>query len=209
MLKEDELDPDFTELPNIDKSINEEQLPKIKGRAINSFQQNVNGRNPGRAINSFQSNTNPRRAINSILSENPRLLDIMETEQANFDFTLPFHNYEGPGTKFVTNLYNKLEPVNNTDKLAMKHDLQYTLDPSQLGQLKADLDAIISGFGTPLSSFPDVLSRIALELGLTAKTMLTPSPIYQIYKQLVSVKQPTDMDKMLILQLYNQMSNPY
>lgn len=194
MLKEEiDLDPNFTELPSYHTH-------------PDALQQN-----PRRAINSIQSTgiSTASRYFKSYTDNEQRVFQMINQEMDNFDLTLPAHNYEGPGTKFVTNIYKNVKPVNNTDKLAMKHDLQYTLNPSQLGQITADLDAIISGFKTPLSSKLDFLSRAALELGLIAKTLVTPSPVYQLYKLFDSVTTPSDEDKMLIMQLYNQTSDHY
>lgn len=197
MLKEEpDLDPNFTDLPSYHTNV-----PSLQ------YQQ------PRRAINSLQSvsqgiNILTRRS-KVYTSDEQRIYEIINQEMNNFDLTLPKHNYEGPGTKFVTNIYKDVKPVNNTDKLAMKHDLQYTLDPTQLGQITADLDAIISGFKTPLSSSLDFLSRAALELGLITKTLVTPSPVYQLYKLFDSVASPSERDKMLIMQLYNQTSSHY
>lgn len=197
MLKEEpDLDPNFTDLPSYHTNV-----PSLQ------YQQ------PRRAINSLQSvsqgiNILTRRS-KVYTSDEQRIYEIINQEMNNFDLTLPNHNYEGPGTKFVTNIYKDVKPVNNTDKLAMKHDLQYTLDPTQLGQITADLDAIISGFKTPLSSSLDFLSRAALELGLITKTLVTPSPVYQLYKLFDSVASPSEKDKMLIMQLYNQTSSHY
>lgn len=197
MLKEEpDLDPNFTDLPSYHTNV-----PSLQ------YQQ------PRRAINSLQSvsqgiNILTRRS-KVYTSDEQRIYEIINQEMNNFDLTLPNHNYEGPGTKFVTNNYKDVKPVNNTDKLAMKHDLQYTLDPTQLGQITADLDAIISGFKTPLSSSLDFLSRAALELGLITKTLVTPSPVYQLYKLFDSVASPSEKDKMLIMQLYNQTSSHY
>lgn len=198
MLKEEpDLDPNFTNLPSYHTNI-----PSLQHQQ------------PRRAINSLQSVSD--QGINILTryskvytSDEQRIYEIINQEVDNFDLTLPNHNYEGPGTKFVTNIYNNVKPVNNTDKLAMKHDLQYTIDPTQLGQIKADLDAIFSGLKTPLSSKLDFLSRVALELGLITKTLVTPSPVYQLYKLFDSVASPSEKDKMLIMQLYNQTSSHY
>lgn len=197
MLKEEiDLDPNFTQLPLYHTNLSSQPLKQPR-RAINSIQPALNGINI----------TNKRFKVYS--SDEQRIHEMVNQEMNNIDFTLPGHNYEGPGTKFVTNIYNQLRPVNNTDKLALKHDLQYTLDPTQLGQVLADLEAIANGFKTPLSSKLDFLSRAALELGLISKTLLTPSPAYQLYKLFDSVSTPSERDKMLIMQLYNQMSSHY
>lgn len=68
---------------------------------------------------SINSNNNPNSVHSNILKS--------ETE-LGFDFTAPFFNYLGPGTRAYTNLINNVEPVNSLDASAQKHDLEYLRD---------------------------------------------------------------------------------
>lgn len=44
-----------------------------------------------------------------------------------YDFTMPGHNWAGPGTNVVDNLRNNLKPTNALDHAAFHHDISYTL----------------------------------------------------------------------------------
>jgi len=46
------------------------------------------------------------------------------------DWTLPGHNYAGPGTAVVDNLVNGVRPINNFDHAALHHDVDYLLSNS-------------------------------------------------------------------------------
>lgn len=65
--------------------------------------------------------------IDPILSFGGHHNDKQLKDMKGHDFTLPGHNYMGPGTKIITNLRNNLMPTDNADLLSMKHDVAYLL----------------------------------------------------------------------------------
>lgn len=42
-----------------------------------------------------------------------------------FQFHLPGHNYTGPGTNLLLNIEKGLKPINDVDKAALDHDIEY------------------------------------------------------------------------------------
>lgn len=64
-------------------------------------------------------------------------------DNSGYDFTLPGHNYLGPGTKVLSNLNNNVLPTDVTDLASLKHDVAYLLSKNQLDIIDADLDFIV------------------------------------------------------------------
>lgn len=56
------------------------------------------------------------------------------------DYTIPGHNYMGPGTKIISNLNNEIDPVDEADFLSLKHDVDYALAEKEFDIINADLE---------------------------------------------------------------------
>lgn len=128
---------------------------------------------------------------------------LLTQESQGLDLTLPGFSYMGPGTRTVANIINGIKPINNTDELAMYHDLAYAKDPTPLGQLAADASTIKQALTTPLSSMGDLFSRALMIQGLTLKTALTANPVAFLVNKMVSSNEPTLEEKRMISVLEN------
>jgi len=53
------------------------------------------------------------------------LLTEIRKERNFTQFHVPFHNYLGPGTKVVTNIFKHRLPINKYDAAALIHDIEY------------------------------------------------------------------------------------
>ncbi len=140
---------------------------------------------------------------NPFVKPTTTLSALMQQESQSFDLTLPGFSYMGPGTRTVANILNGIKPINNTDELAMYHDLAYAKDPSPTGQLAADALTIKKALTTPLSSMGDLFSRALMIQGLSLKTALTANPIAYLVNKMVSSNEPTLEEKRMISVLEN------
>lgn len=120
----------------------------------------------------------------------PDIEQLYIQEADAIDFTLPNFNYMGPGTKTLHNFDSSYAPVNSTDKLALIHDLDYAIDPTPMGVLKADFDAILAAVTTKPDSFNDTLSRAAMVLGLGTKDLITYNPMVLGAKAVIEQQKP-------------------
>lgn len=144
----------------------------------------------------------PYQSVYAEHSSQIRLFELMADEQKQFDLTVPGYSYMGPGTKFISNLYNKKKPVNSTDAIAFEHDYQYTINPTYNNKVYSDLVAIRKGFTTKIDNAGDLASRAALIGGLAAKTLTAYSPFSLGYNFLFGDTKPNTEDSKIINELY-------
>lgn len=85
-----------------------------------------------------------------------------------FEFHLPGHNYTGPGTNLELNIEKGLKPINDVDKAALKHDLEYSENKDLEKRHIADRDMINSISKNPSleAKFVSSIMSIKEKLGL-------------------------------------------
>lgn len=67
-----------------------------------------------------------------------KLQRILKLEKQQTDFTVPFHNYMGPGTKLTHNLIDDLLPTDYMDAISLDHDFEYLMAENKQDVLDAD-----------------------------------------------------------------------
>ncbi len=71
-----------------------------------------------------------------------RLQRVIDAELDQYDFTLPGHNYMGPGTRVITNLIEDLKPTDYMDQVSLDHDLDYVFAETSSDIIRADIDYV-------------------------------------------------------------------
>lgn len=135
---------------------------------------------------------------NQYFKTSPVLKKLLQQENQGPDFTLPGFSYMGPGTRTIDNLTKFVKPINNTDLLALHHDVAYALDPSIEGEIKADASTIYQAFTTPVTSLGDVFSRALMIQGLNLKLALTANPVSYLISKMMTSNEPTLEEKRTI-----------
>lgn len=95
-----------------------------------------------------------------------------ERNNGQIDFTMPFHNYKGPGTHNIENMINNLEPTDSIDDLARHHDADYVLAENYGDILDADREFITEAKGDE-----GIAASILLRLKNIAKFKPDDTPI--------------------------------
>ncbi len=106
--------------------------------------------------------------INKISSP---LAQKLKEEEKQIDLTLPFNNYTGPGTKIFKNIINNQPPLGSADKIAYKHDIEYSLAKSREDIIYSDIRAIKQNMMTMPTSFTDLITKNLMTVGLGLKTI--------------------------------------
>jgi hypothetical protein len=106
------------------------------------------------------------------------------------NYTLPGHNYLGPGTDVEYNLTHDVIPTDDADFLAMQHDFSYLTAKTVLDIEKADENFVGNDFEGKISS---VLLKIKSALGYDQSfindTSLSQDYIKVLEEDLENIKQ--------------------
>lgn len=76
---------------------------------------------------SNKDETDREQAIRVFYRDKLKRVLELEANSEQIDFTLPGHNYKGPGTHVIDNLINDLQPTDSVDYVAREHDVDYVL----------------------------------------------------------------------------------
>lgn len=66
------------------------------------------------------------------------LTEIEKDYDPALDFTVPGHNYLGPGTNIIKNLREQIQPTDDADLNALYHDVAYATSKNQKDIISAD-----------------------------------------------------------------------
>lgn len=93
----------------------------------------------------------------------PRVIvEEMKSEKKNRDYTMPGHNYIGPGTRTTSNILKKIRATSKVDEIALHHDLDQLITQTDKHAKLSDDDAIKSSqYSTNYSDDP--LAKLAME----------------------------------------------
>jgi len=83
-----------------------------------------------------------------------KLKRVIDAEKAQWDLTMPRHNYLGPGTRVVTNLIENYMPRDVADERALEHDFLYLMaeDVSDIVRADNEFYRVGDGFETIASA---------------------------------------------------------
>jgi hypothetical protein len=97
----------------------------------------------------------------------------IEDEKHNTQFHMPGFNYMGPGTNIITNILKDVRPINETDHVALHHDLDFLrANGDYMALMQSDWKAIKnSGFS---------LDSMLMKTGLTLRSILSTLTFNQI-----------------------------
>jgi len=101
----------------------------------------------------------------------PSLAQKLVEEEKQLDLTLPFNNYTGPGTKIFKNILSDQPPLGSADKIAYKHDIEYSLAKNKQDIIYSDIRAIKKNMLTMPTSFTDLVTKNLMTVGLGLKTI--------------------------------------
>lgn len=107
------------------------------------------------------------------------LSQALDKEKSAMALHLPGYNYLGPGTPVVTNIINRIKPVDRNDAVAMQHDIDYLKGDNRYW---SDLKAIFR-------SQPG-FAGMALRLGLTVRMIADMLTAYSPLNGLVRFDRP-------------------
>lgn len=85
-----------------------------------------------------------------------------------FQFHLPGHNYTGPGTNLLLNMEKGLKPINDVDKAALEHDIEYFENKDLEKRHEADkkLEQITSKIPSVEAKMVSTIMNVKQKLGL-------------------------------------------
>lgn len=111
------------------------------------------------------------------------IINQMESEYKDRDYTLPGYKYVGPGTKTASNILKKVRASNKLDEIALHHDLDQYITRTDKDVKLSDDDAIkLSQYSTNYSDYP--LAKIALENALGRGFGPKPDPKPEVFEYL-------------------------
>lgn len=122
--------------------------------------------------------------INTTLEKQPFDYECLSKhKKPRYDFTLPGHNYLGPGTDIIGNLHRGVLPTDDADLLALNHDFEYLMANNTADIQRADIEFLANS-----SNAESVLSGLAL----SAKSLVGLDPLF------LGDEQPSNFEKILL-----------
>lgn len=111
------------------------------------------------------------------------IIEEMKSEKKNTDYTMPGHNYIGPGTRTTSNILKKIRATSKVDEIALHHDLDQFITQTDDHVKLSDDDAIrLSQYSTDYSDNP--IAKIAMENFLGYGLGPKPDPKPEVFDYL-------------------------
>lgn len=133
------------------------------------------GVKPVRYIDKEQEPIIYKKINKPLIQEDPKskiMEDRLQKEATQIDLTLPFNNYTGPGTKIFKNILENKPPLGSADKIAYKHDIEYSLAETKSDIFYSDVRALKKNATTLPTSFTDLITKNLMTVGLGIKALM-------------------------------------